>query len=140
MQVIRDHVKVFNFDHFYANVYMVSISSTFYLNIFHMKVLCTAFLKLQFGFEIFCQKNISTRAARKMLIKLTPAFWVPKSAKPKCLKPLSFILQYRGRFHQRILTMILLAHIQNAQKEIQVTSVYLLFLDLSTQKLLIKCW
>jgi hypothetical protein len=37
-----------------------------------MKVPCTAFLHLQFGFVIFWQKNISAKAARKMLMKWTP--------------------------------------------------------------------
>jgi hypothetical protein len=32
---------------------------------------CTAFLLLQFGFVIVWQKNISTKPASKMLIKLT---------------------------------------------------------------------
>jgi len=34
---------------------------------FHKKVLWAAFLLLQFGFVIFWQKNIGTKAARKML-------------------------------------------------------------------------
>jgi len=37
----------------------------------HTKVLCTAFLYLQFDFVIFWQKNISAKATRKMLMKLT---------------------------------------------------------------------
>jgi len=36
-----------------------------------MNVFCSAFFYLQFGFVIFGQKNISTKAARKMLVKLT---------------------------------------------------------------------
>jgi len=36
-----------------------------------MEVLCAAFLKLKFGFVIFWQKNISAKAACKMLMKLT---------------------------------------------------------------------
>ncbi len=36
-----------------------------------MKVLCAAFPYLQFGFEIFCRKNISAKATCKMLVKLT---------------------------------------------------------------------
>jgi len=38
---------------------------------FCTKVLCAAFHKLQLGFVIFWQKNISAKAARKMLMKLT---------------------------------------------------------------------
>jgi len=49
----------------------VSISSTFYSSLFCMKVLCAAFLLLQFGFVIFWQKNSGKKAACKMLMKLT---------------------------------------------------------------------
>jgi len=49
----------------------VSISPTFYERHFHAKVLCAAFLYLQFGFVIFWQKNISAKTAPKMLMKLT---------------------------------------------------------------------
>jgi hypothetical protein len=49
----------------------VSISSTFYLHLFCIKVLCAAFLYLQFDFVIFWRKNIDTKAACKMLMKLT---------------------------------------------------------------------
>jgi len=49
----------------------VSISSTFYEQLFYTKVFFKAFLKLQFGFVIFCWKNISAKAARKILLKLT---------------------------------------------------------------------
>ena len=52
------------------NLLKVSISSTFYAQLFCTKVLCAAFLHLRFGFVIFCQKNISAKAARKMLMKL----------------------------------------------------------------------
>jgi hypothetical protein len=34
-----------------------------------MKVLCTSFLCLHFGFEIFWQNNMFTKAAHKMLVK-----------------------------------------------------------------------
>jgi len=33
-------------------------------------VLCAAFLYLHFGFVIFCQKNIGTKAVCKMLIEI----------------------------------------------------------------------
>ena len=37
-----------------------------------MKVFCTAFMCLQFGFVIFWQKDFGAKAAHKMLVKLTP--------------------------------------------------------------------
>jgi hypothetical protein len=37
-----------------------------------MKVFCTAFMFLQSGFVIFWQKDFGTKAAHKMLVKLTP--------------------------------------------------------------------
>jgi len=52
----------------------VSISPTFYDCLFRTKVLCTAFLYLQFGFVIFWCKNIGAKAARKTLLKLI--IWV----------------------------------------------------------------
>jgi len=33
-------------------------------------VFCATFIELQFGFVIFCHKNIGSKAARKMLVKL----------------------------------------------------------------------
>jgi hypothetical protein len=36
------------------------------------KVLCAPFMCLQFGFVIFWQKDFGTKAAHKMLVKLTP--------------------------------------------------------------------
>jgi hypothetical protein len=50
----------------------VSISPIFYKQLFHMKVFCTAFMCLQFGFVIFWQKDFGAKAANKMLVKLTP--------------------------------------------------------------------
>ncbi len=38
----------------------------------HTKVLFTAFKCLQFGFVIFWRKDFGTKAAHKMLVKLTP--------------------------------------------------------------------
>ncbi len=40
----------------------------------HTKVLCAAFMCLKFGFVIFWQKDFGTKAAHKMLVKLTLAF------------------------------------------------------------------
>jgi len=52
----------------------VSISLTFYEHIFCSKVFFEAFLCLQFGFVIFCRKNIGLKkAACKMIVKSTPA-------------------------------------------------------------------
>ena len=48
------------------------IVTTFYDQLFYMQVLCAAFMCLQFGFVIFWQKEISIKAAHKMLVKLTP--------------------------------------------------------------------
>jgi hypothetical protein len=39
---------------------------------FLYKVFCAAFMCLQFGFVIFWQKDIGTKAAHKMLVKLSP--------------------------------------------------------------------
>ena len=50
----------------------MSISPTFYEQLFHTKVLCSAFMCLQFGFVIFWQKDFGAKAAHKMLVKLTP--------------------------------------------------------------------
>jgi hypothetical protein len=52
---------------------LMSISPIFYKQLFHTKVFCTAFMCLQFGFVIFCQKDFGTKAAHKMLVKLTPS-------------------------------------------------------------------
>jgi len=49
---------------------MGSISPTFYARLFCTKVLFEAFLYLQFGFVTFFQKDISAKAARKMLMKM----------------------------------------------------------------------
>jgi len=54
----------------------VSIWSTFCTWLFSTKVPFLAFLYLQFGFVIFCQKNICKKAALKMLMKSTMLlFW-----------------------------------------------------------------
>ena len=51
----------------------LSISPIFYKHLFHTKVLCTPFMCLQFGFVNFWQKDFGTKAAYKMLVKLTPS-------------------------------------------------------------------
>ena len=48
-----------------------SISLTFYEQLFCMKVMHAACLCLQYGFDIFWQKEIAAKAANKMLVKLT---------------------------------------------------------------------
>jgi hypothetical protein len=50
----------------------VPISPIFYEQLFHMKVFCTAFMRLQLGFVIFWQNDFGTKAAHKMLVKMTP--------------------------------------------------------------------
>jgi hypothetical protein len=49
----------------------VSISPTFYKQLFCVKVFYAAFLYLQNGLVIFLQKNVGAKAARKILMKLT---------------------------------------------------------------------
>ncbi len=46
-----------------------------------------AFLNLQFGFVIFCQKNIGLQAVRKMLLKLTTVVKIKKRPKDGTNKP-----------------------------------------------------
>jgi hypothetical protein len=53
------------------SVVQVSISLTFYTRLFYTKVFCAAVLELHFSFVIFWQNNIVTKAARKVLMKLT---------------------------------------------------------------------
>ena len=50
----------------------LSISPTFYKQLFHTKVLCVPFMCLQFGFVFFWRKDFGAKAAHKMLVKLTP--------------------------------------------------------------------
>ncbi len=49
----------------------VSISPTFYWWLYRMKVLLEAYLCLHFRFVLFWCKNIGSKAALKMLVKLT---------------------------------------------------------------------
>jgi len=49
----------------------VTMSLTFYKHLFCTKMFCVAFLNLQFGSVIFWCKNIGTKGAHKMLMKLT---------------------------------------------------------------------
>jgi hypothetical protein len=50
----------------------LSITPIYYKQLLHTKVLCSAFMCLQFGFVIFWQKDFCAKAAHKMLVKLTP--------------------------------------------------------------------
>ncbi len=50
----------------------MSISPIVYEQHFRMKVFCAAFLCLEFGFVIFWQKDFGTKAAHKILVRLTP--------------------------------------------------------------------
>ena len=58
----------------------VSISSTFYERLFRTKVFWAAFLYLKLRFIIFWRKEISAKAARKMLVKLTTGTFMHSSA------------------------------------------------------------
>jgi len=49
----------------------VSISPTFYEQLFHTIVFLTVFMYLQFWFVIFMQKKIIAKVSHKMLMKLT---------------------------------------------------------------------
>jgi hypothetical protein len=51
-----------------------SISPTFYVQICHTKVLNETLLYLDFRFVLFWRKSIGAKAARIMLVKLTPDF------------------------------------------------------------------
>ena len=51
--------------------FWVSISPTFKEQLFGTKVFCTAFLCLLLRSAIFCRKEISTKSAHKLLVKLT---------------------------------------------------------------------
>jgi hypothetical protein len=56
----------------------VSISPIFYEQRFHTRVFCAAFMCFQIGFVIFWQKDFGTKAAHKMLVKLTPGWSTPQ--------------------------------------------------------------
>jgi hypothetical protein len=56
----------------------VSVSPTFYEQLFSTKVFCAAFQHLQFGFVIFWKKNIGAKAPCKMLVELTTGLLEPQ--------------------------------------------------------------
>jgi len=65
--------------------YQVSISPTFYEQLIHTNMCCTAFPYLHFGFVIIWQTNIGSKAARKVLVKLTTGgCWWCWSSRPFC--------------------------------------------------------
>ncbi len=53
----------------------VNFINILYGCLFHTKVFCAAFRQLHFGFVVFWRKYIGAKAARKMFMKLTSAFW-----------------------------------------------------------------
>jgi hypothetical protein len=55
-----------------AQVCLESISPTFYARLFSTKVSRKTFLYLDFRFVLFWRKNIGAKAARILLVKLTP--------------------------------------------------------------------
>jgi len=56
----------------------VSISPTFYLQLLCTKVICSAFLYLQFGFVIFWQKNISEKSISPIFYEELFRLKIPK--------------------------------------------------------------
>jgi hypothetical protein len=52
----------------------VSISPILNEQLFCAKVLCAAFMCLQFGFVMFLRKDFGAKAVHKMMVKLTPAW------------------------------------------------------------------
>ncbi len=58
----------------------VSISPTLYARLFRTKVSCEAFLYLNLRFVLFRRKNIGAKAARNMLVKLTPGHTICHSS------------------------------------------------------------
>jgi len=65
-------------------VVMMSVSPTFNVQLFCMKVFCTAFLHLQFGFVIFWKKHV---LAQNLLVKCWWN-WIKVSISPKFYKQL----------------------------------------------------
>ena len=63
----------------------VSISPTFYEQLFRRKVFWAAFLYLRLRFVFFWQKEIGKKAACKMLVKLTAARPSPEQPRLVCL-------------------------------------------------------
>jgi len=57
--------------------FQVSMSPTFYEQLFRKKVFFKAFLYLQFGIVFSWRKNIGSKTARKTLVKSTRVAWDP---------------------------------------------------------------
>ena len=64
----------FSNEHPYPPSLQWSISPTFYARLFCTKGFRAAFLYLHCRFKLFRRKEIGAKAARKMLVKLTPNF------------------------------------------------------------------
>ncbi len=60
----------------YVTFFLVSISPTFYARLFRTKVLREAFLYWNWRFLLFWRKNIGAKAARNILVKLTPRVFI----------------------------------------------------------------
>ncbi len=104
---------------------MGSISSTFYVRIFHTKVLCTDFLYLRFGVVTFWRQIIGKKCLCKMLVK----FRVKQTAN-------------KSQFHQHS-TYLCAASTHVAPKSVRIqskVSIFLCFWDLRVQKLLTERW
>jgi hypothetical protein len=70
---------------------LVQISPIFYEQLFRMKVFCAALMCLHFGFVIFWRKDFGTKAAHKVLVKLTPGENIFSSL-PLCQNKLARLL------------------------------------------------
>ena len=87
-----------------AHLYKVSISPTFYEQLFLMKVFQAAFLYLRLRFVHFWRKEIDGKAVCKMLVKLTPG-------KTRRTQILQFLLR-RWNFFLMLLMLLLLLLLQ----------------------------
>jgi hypothetical protein len=61
----------------------------FYEQLFHTKIFVQLLCALQFGSVIFWQKDFGTKAAHKMLVKLTPCWIHRHLSNIYCLKALT---------------------------------------------------
>jgi len=85
-----------------------SISSTFYACVIHMKVLHRDFLYLHFGFMTFWPKNIGKKSARRMLMKLTPGYFMnmwPYKAATSSVREIGISLKIK--LHRRKVQIII---------------------------------
>ncbi len=70
--------RFWNFYQFFLNfeAIMMSISPIFFEQPFCTKVICAASMCLQFWFVLFWRKDFGTKAAHKMLVKLTLGLFI----------------------------------------------------------------